>query len=198
MKGEGLLANHLTHSCSRSRSRASLGAAQDDLGPESRGFVENSYLRGLSAQEFFFHAMGGREGLIDTACKTSETGYIQRRLVKAMETVMARYDGTLRTSNGNVVQFLYGEDGMDAVYIEKQAFPSLTMKSAKFQVSERSDRALRKTRILAMNHHPRNGYRHNIMATSTAKLTLFHSIRLARLVRSCFNKTAPRFARRSF
>ena len=57
---------------------------KDDFGPESRGFVENSYLRGLSAQEFFFHAMGGREGLIDTACKTSETGYIQRRLVKAM------------------------------------------------------------------------------------------------------------------
>ena len=58
---------------------------QDDYGPESRGFVENSYLRGLTPQEFFFHAMGGREGLIDTAVKTSSTGYIQRRLVKAME-----------------------------------------------------------------------------------------------------------------
>jgi DNA-directed RNA polymerase II subunit RPB1 len=98
---------------------------KDDLGPESRGFVENSYLRGLSPQEFFFHAMGGREGLIDTACKTAETGYIQRRLVKAMETVMAKYDGTLRTSGGNIVQFLYGEDGMDAVWIEKQSFDSL-------------------------------------------------------------------------
>jgi DNA-directed RNA polymerase II subunit RPB1 len=100
---------------------------KDDLGPESRGFVENSYLRGLSPQEFFFHAMGGREGLIDTACKTAETGYIQRRLVKAMETVMARYDGTLRTSGGNIVQFLYGEDGMDAVWIERQQFQLLTM-----------------------------------------------------------------------
>jgi len=98
---------------------------KDDLGPESRGFVENSYLRGLSPQEFFFHAMGGREGLIDTACKTAETGYIQRRLVKAMETVMAKYDGTLRTSGGNIVQFLYGEDGMDAVWVEKQSFDSL-------------------------------------------------------------------------
>ncbi|KAJ1619977.1 hypothetical protein T492DRAFT_403427 [Pavlovales sp. CCMP2436] len=48
---------------------------KDDFGPESRGFVENSYLRGLTPQEFFFHAMGGREGLIDTAVKTSETGY---------------------------------------------------------------------------------------------------------------------------
>lgn len=107
--------------------------SKDDLGPESRGFVENSYLRGLSPQEFFFHAMGGREGLIDTACKTAETGYIQRRLVKAMETVMARYDGTLRTSGGQIVQFLYGEDGMDAVWIERQDFDSLTLAKEKFE-----------------------------------------------------------------
>ena len=82
------------------------------------GFVTNSYLKGLTAQEFYFHAMGGREGLIDTACKTSVTGYLQRRLVKAMESVMVQYDGTVRTSEGNVVQFHYGEDGLDAVYIE--------------------------------------------------------------------------------
>jgi DNA-directed RNA polymerase II subunit RPB1 len=107
--------------------------SKDDLGPESRGFVENSYLRGLSPQEFFFHAMGGREGLIDTACKTAETGYIQRRLVKAMETVMANYDGTLRTSGGMIVQFLYGEDGMDAVWIERQNFDSLTLAKAEFE-----------------------------------------------------------------
>jgi DNA-directed RNA polymerase II subunit RPB1 len=106
--------------------------SKDDIGSESRGFVENSYLRGLSPQEFFFHAMGGREGLIDTACKTAETGYIQRRLVKAMETVMARYDGTLRTSGGQVVQFLYGEDGMDAVWIERQSFDSLTLTKTEF------------------------------------------------------------------
>mmetsp|Transcript_30765 Transcript_30765/g.55730 ORF Transcript_30765/g.55730 Transcript_30765/m.55730 type:complete len:1711 (+) Transcript_30765:43-5175(+) len=107
--------------------------SKDDLGPESRGFVENSYLRGLSPQEFFFHAMGGREGLIDTACKTAETGYIQRRLVKAMETVMARYDGTLRTSSGQIVQFLYGEDGMDAVWIERQNFDTLTLAKREFE-----------------------------------------------------------------
>ncbi|RLN09807.1 hypothetical protein C2845_PM11G05160 [Panicum miliaceum] len=67
---------------------------KDDYGPESRGFVENSYLQGLTPQEFFFHAIGGREGLIDTVVKTSETGYIQRRLVKAMEDIMVKYDGT--------------------------------------------------------------------------------------------------------
>ena len=71
-------------------------AAQDDLGPESRGFVENSYLRGLTPQELFFHAMGGREGLIDTAVKTSSTGYIQRRLVKAMEDLTIRCASSLQ------------------------------------------------------------------------------------------------------
>ncbi|KAL0833412.1 hypothetical protein Bca101_085301 [Brassica carinata] len=105
---------------------------KDDYGPESRGFVENSYLRGLTPQEFFFHAMGGREGLIDTAVKTSETGYIQRRLVKAMEDIMVKYDGTVRNSLGDVIQFLYGEDGMDAVWIESQKLDSLKMKKSEF------------------------------------------------------------------
>ncbi|TVU00263.1 hypothetical protein EJB05_54316 [Eragrostis curvula] len=105
---------------------------KNDYGPESRGFVENSYLRGLTPQEFFFHAMGGREGLIDTAVKTSETGYIQRRLVKAMEDIMVKYDGTVRNSLGDVIQFLYGEDGMDAVWIESQKLESLKMKKDEF------------------------------------------------------------------
>ncbi|VAI24335.1 unnamed protein product [Triticum turgidum subsp. durum] len=106
--------------------------SQNDNGPESRGFVQNSYLRGLTPEEFFFHAMGGREGLIDTAVKTSETGYIQRRLVKAMEDIMVKYDGTVRNSLGDVIQFLYGEDGMDAVWIEPQKLDTLGMKKAEF------------------------------------------------------------------
>ena len=65
----------------------------------SFSFVENSYLAGLTPAEFFFHAMGGREGLIDTAVKTAETGYIQRRLIKAMESVMVNYDGTVSQIN---------------------------------------------------------------------------------------------------
>lgn len=107
--------------------------AKDDLGMESRGFVENSYLRGLTPAEFYFHAMGGREGVIDTAVKTAETGYIQRRLVKAMESVMARYDTTLRNSRGCVMQFLYGEDGMDAQRIEKQFFDNYKATASKFR-----------------------------------------------------------------
>jgi DNA-directed RNA polymerase II subunit RPB1 len=62
--------------------------------------------------------MGGREGLIDTAVKTAETGYIQRRLIKALEDVMVKYDGTVRTSRDSVIQFLYGEDGMAGEHIE--------------------------------------------------------------------------------
>lgn len=106
---------------------------KDDLGKASRGFVENSYLRGLTPQEFFFHAMGGREGLIDTAVKTSEVGYIQRRLVKAMETVMARYDTTLRNAQGGVIQFLFGEDGMDAQRIEQQVIDIATLNKRQFR-----------------------------------------------------------------
>ena len=112
---------------------------KDDYSPESRGFVENSYLRGLTPTEFFFHAMAGREGLIDTAVKTAETGYIQRRLVKAMEDVMAKYDGTVRNSLGDVVQFVYGEDGLDGGHIESQRLDIITCSDAHFEKKFRVD-----------------------------------------------------------
>ncbi|KEZ42345.1 DNA-directed RNA polymerase II subunit rpb1 [Scedosporium apiospermum] len=112
---------------------------KDDYSPEARGFVENSYLRGLTPTEFFFHAMAGREGLIDTAVKTAETGYIQRRLVKALEDVSVKYDGTVRNSLGDIVQFLYGEDGLDALCIEKQRMDHLSMSNADFESRYRLD-----------------------------------------------------------
>jgi DNA-directed RNA polymerase II subunit RPB1 len=98
-----------------------------DDGPEARGFVKNSFISGLTPQEVFFHAMGGREGLIDTAVKTSETGYIQRRLVKAMEDSKIYYDNTVRTANGSIIQYLYGEDGMDGCKIEVQFINTIDM-----------------------------------------------------------------------
>ena len=101
---------------------------KDDPGAESRGFVENSYTQGLTPQEMYFHAMGGREGLIDTAVKTSETGYIQRRLIKALEDVVVRYDGTVRNSLGSVIQFCYGEDGLDATFLLSQTPPHAEMR----------------------------------------------------------------------
>lgn len=103
---------------------------KDDYGPESRGFVESCYLSGLKPSELFFHAMGGREGLIDTAVKTAETGYISRRLIKAMEDVMCQYDGTVRSSNGEICQFLYGEDGMAAESIEDMTIDLVKMNNA--------------------------------------------------------------------
>ncbi|XP_032236944.2 DNA-directed RNA polymerase II subunit RPB1-like [Nematostella vectensis] len=106
---------------------------KDDYGPESRGFVENSYLAGLTPTEFFFHAMGGREGLIDTAVKTSETGYIQRRLVKAMEGLSVAYDGTVRNSNNQLIQLRYGEDGMDGIAIEFQNMPTMRPSKTAFE-----------------------------------------------------------------
>jgi DNA-directed RNA polymerase II subunit RPB1 len=89
-----------------------------DDGAEARGFVESSFIQGLTPQEFFFHAMSGREGLIDTAVKTADTGYIQRQLVKAMEDLVVQYDGSVRDSRMNIVQFKYGEDGINATKIE--------------------------------------------------------------------------------
>lgn len=105
---------------------------KDDYGQESRGFVSNSYRQGLTPQEFYFHAMGGRVGLIDTAVKTSETGYIQRRLVKALEDVRIHYDGTVRNAQGQIIQFIYGEDGIDACKLEIDRLESLTVSNAEF------------------------------------------------------------------
>ena len=90
-----------------------------DDSSEARGFVEKSFIS-ETPQEYFFHAMGGREGLIDTAVKTSETGYIQRKLIKAMEDIKVNEDYTVRTSSNIIVQFLYGGDGMDATFVESQ------------------------------------------------------------------------------
>ncbi|MEM2081783.1 MAG: DNA-directed RNA polymerase subunit A' [Candidatus Bathyarchaeia archaeon] len=84
-----------------------------DPSPRARGFVYSSYQNGLDAIEFFFHAMGGREGLVDTAVRTQQSGYMQRRLINALEHIRLEYDGTVRNSAGDIIQFRYGEDGVD-------------------------------------------------------------------------------------
>jgi DNA-directed RNA polymerase III subunit RPC1 len=86
--------------------------------PAAKGFVQNSFYSGLTGTEFFFHTMGGREGLVDTAVKTAETGYMQRRLVKALEDLCCVYDGSVRSSENVVVQFRYGDDGLDPIMLE--------------------------------------------------------------------------------
>ena len=87
----------------------------NDLSAEAHGFVENSYRGGLTPEEFFFHAMGGREGLVDTAVRTSKSGYLQRRLINALSELEAQYDGTVRDTSGRIVQFEFGEDGTSPV-----------------------------------------------------------------------------------
>jgi DNA-directed RNA polymerase subunit A' len=83
------------------------------LDAKSHGFVRSSYKKGLSPIEYFFHAMGGREGLVDQAVRTAQSGYMQRRLVNALQDLKAEYDGTVRDSRGTIIQFVYGEDGVD-------------------------------------------------------------------------------------
>jgi len=97
--------------------------AKFDDGMESRGFVQNCFVRGLMPAEAFFHAQAGREGLIDTAVKTSDSGYIQRRLMKTMEDLHVAYDGTVRNVQGTVIQTRYGEDGIDPICVEMQPYP---------------------------------------------------------------------------
>jgi len=84
-----------------------------DPSPKARGFVYSSYRDGLDPIEFFFHAMGGREGLVDTAVRTQQSGYMQRRLINALEHLRVEYDGTVRNPLGEIIQFKYGEDGVD-------------------------------------------------------------------------------------
>jgi DNA-directed RNA polymerase II subunit RPB1 len=98
-----------------------------DDSPSARGFVESSFIQGLTPTEMFFHAMGGRVGLIDTAVKTSQTGYIQRRLIKGLEDIHVTYIGTVVNSRNKVVQFRYGNDGVDPMRVETQTLPIVTM-----------------------------------------------------------------------
>ena len=91
---------------------------------ESQGFVTSSYIEGLNPKEFFFHAFGGREGLVDTAQKTAESGYIQRRIIKKMEDCKIHYDGSVRNAQNRIIQFSYGGDGLD---------PRKTMKMSKYK-----------------------------------------------------------------
>ena len=104
-----------------------------DKDPNAKGFVSNSYLLGLNAEEFFFHMMGGREGMIDTAVKTASTGYIQRKLTKYLESLVVQQDSTIRDSVGNIMGLVYGGDGYDARYLETVKLPVLRMSNTKVQ-----------------------------------------------------------------
>ena len=87
----------------------------------------HSYKGDLNPTEFFFHAIGGREGLVDTAVRTSQSGYLQRRMINALQDLKVAYDGTVRTTGGRIIQFQYGEDSTDPT---KSAFGIRLMSKA--------------------------------------------------------------------
>ena len=103
----------------------------DDDGPIARGFCRNSLLHGLNPAEFWFHNVTGREGLTDTAIKTSETGYIHRKMSKSMEDAKVYYDGTVRGANKNIIQFVYGDDANDSIHLEKDSVEIFNMDNKK-------------------------------------------------------------------
>ena len=86
---------------------------KDDLMPAARGFISNGFKSGLAPHEFFFAAMTGRDSLMDTALRTPKSGYLYSRLANAMQDVRVEYDHTVRDASGRIIQFLYGEDGID-------------------------------------------------------------------------------------
>lgn len=99
-----------------------------EYSPRSGGFVDGSFLSGIRPQEYFFHCMAGREGLIDTAVKTARIGYLQRCLMKHLEGLVVNYDLTVRDSDGSVIQFQYGEDGLaveKCTYLKEAYYPFL-------------------------------------------------------------------------
>ena len=113
--------------------------------PPSKGFVRNSFFSGLNPSEFLFHACSGREGLVDTAVKTAETGYMSRRLMKSLEDLSSQYDNTVRNSSSNVIQFQFGEDKLDPVDMEGKAKPvnfERTFKHAEAITWKNSERSL--------------------------------------------------------
>jgi len=100
---------------------------QHDDSAFARGFCANSFLTGLNPAEFFFQVMAGREGLINTAIKTADTGYIQRKLIKILEDIKVEYDGTVRNANDKIIQYTYGDNGINT---EKQIDQKIELMAA--------------------------------------------------------------------
>jgi DNA-directed RNA polymerase II subunit RPB1 len=104
---------------------------QFDDTPTARGFISSSYIKGLRPTEFFFHQMAGRDGLIDTAIKTADTGYVQRKLIKGMEDVMITYDGLVRSANNQILQYFYGGSNLDQVKQKEVKINLITLNNEK-------------------------------------------------------------------
>lgn len=121
--------------------------------PAAKGFVRNSFYSGLTPSEFLFHAVTGREGLVDTAVKTAETGYMSRRLIKSLEDLSCQYDMTVRDAVGNMVQFKFGNDGLDPTNMEGDEGPvdfSRSWTHIQFLIDRKEDEALAPGQIMPL------------------------------------------------
>jgi len=138
-----------------------------DPNPRADGFVMDRFLTGIRPQEYYFHCMAGREGLVDTAVKTSRSGYLQRCLIKHLEELKICYDFTVRNAEGAVVQFLYGEDGLDPT---KAAYLDCTSKS--FEYIARNHESLKRLNAplpsSTIDIAARDASRHSKLATGTS------------------------------
>lgn len=94
--------------------------------PQSKGFIDRNYVQGLTPAQQWFHAVSGREGVIDTACKTARTGYTGRKLVKSLENLVAQRGGIVKNSDGCILQFKYGDDGYNPLFVERQTIEDLS------------------------------------------------------------------------
>ncbi|KAJ1517641.1 hypothetical protein HMI54_001065 [Coelomomyces lativittatus] len=152
------------------------------------GFIAGRFLTGLNPQEYFFHCMAGREGLIDTAVKTARSGYLQRCLIKHLEGLRVHYDGSVRDSDGTLIQFIYGEDGLDVTKqkhltqfqfcVENHAALNLRYKPGDLvgKMDERKAHKLRKAfkkekKEALQLHHP--SLAHKITSTVQSELSLY-------------------------
>uniref|UniRef100_A0A8C4FFB7 DNA-directed RNA polymerase subunit n=1 Tax=Dicentrarchus labrax TaxID=13489 RepID=A0A8C4FFB7_DICLA len=127
-----------------------------DPAPGAGGFVSGRFLTGIKPQEFFFHCMAGREGLVDTAVKTSRSGYLQRCVIKHLEGLVVQYDLTVRDSDGSVVQFLYGEDGLDipkTQFLQPRQFPFIEDNYEVIKRSQGLDKVLARLDPQAASKH---------------------------------------------
>ncbi|KAM9741040.1 DNA-directed RNA polymerase I subunit RPA1 isoform 1-T1 [Menidia menidia] len=127
-----------------------------DPSPGAGGFVSGRFLTGIKPQEFFFHCMAGREGLVDTAVKTSRSGYLQRCIIKHLEGLVVQYDMTVRDSDGSVVQFLYGEDGLDipkTPFLQQRQFPFIEDNYEVIRSSQGLDSVLARLDPQTARHH---------------------------------------------
>ena len=117
----------------------------------AKGFVRNSFYTGLTPSEFLFHAVSGREGLVDTAVKTAETGYMSRRLIKSLEDLSCQYDMTVRDAAGNLVQFKFGNDGLDPTNLEGDDSPvdfARTWTHIQNLIDSKDDSALQPSQVM--------------------------------------------------